>query len=634
MKIKSRLFLAFSSIVALTIILGIISYDNADRVGTDYAFLVEHDLNVLQNAQELRKLVVDAETGQRGFIITGDNNFLQPYYSGVSHFEALIQVEKNLVSDNPSQVQKLETISKLFDEWQTKAAIPEIKAKRALLENPESLANPAELLIAGTGKNISDQIRAEFKEFIEIENDLKDQRFLHASKIELETKAFTVGIVITIAGSASIIGFLLYRSILNPLTKLRNAAEVVTRGDYNVELKPSGSDELSDLTLSFSKMTKYLKSTQNNLKDKMIDLQQINERLVKSEQKFRDLYETSPDLYRSINPEGKILNCNQRYAQRLQYKKEEVIGASIFDHVSEDTADQLKKSFKIWKQRGISNNHEVQMKRKDGSTFPALISATSIYDENGNLIASNTTIKDLTEINKAKEQIQEEKTKRLMAIGELSARIAHDLRNPMSVIKNTLELVEMELDVKHNKKIQNKFERINRAIVRINHQVENVLDFVRDKPLQFENTSLSLILNFVIDKINVPSNVTINLPKNDVKIYCDFEKLEIVFINLITNAIQSMSNKGEINIRFTDKESQVIIEIQDSGLGIFEEDLSAIFDPLFTTRQVGTGLGLPSCKNIVEKHGGTIEAKSRIGEGATFVIKLPKKLNLVTVDTN
>ena len=626
--------MAFSAIVALTIILGIISYDNADRVGTDYAFLVEHDLNVLQNAQELRKLVVDAETGQRGFIITGDNNFLQPYYSGVSHFEALIQVEKNLVSDNPSQVQKLETISKLFDEWQTKAAIPEIKAKRALLENPESLANPAELLIAGTGKNISDQIRAEFKEFIEIENDLKDQRFLHASKIELETKAFTVGIVITIAGSASIIGFLLYRSILNPLTKLRNAAEVVTRGDYNVELKPSGSDELSDLTLSFSKMTKYLKSTQNNLKDKMIDLQQINERLVKSEQKFRDLYETSPDLYRSINPEGKILNCNQRYAQRLQYKKEEVIGASIFDHVSEDTADQLKKSFKIWKQRGISNNHEVQMKRKDGSTFPALISATSIYDENGNLIASNTTIKDLTEINKAKEQIQEEKTKRLMAIGELSARIAHDLRNPMSVIKNTLELVEMELDVKHNKKIQNKFERINRAIVRINHQVENVLDFVRDKPLQFENTSLSLILNFVIDKINVPSNVTINLPKNDVKIYCDFEKLEIVFINLITNAIQSMSNKGEINIRFTDKESQVIIEIQDSGLGIFEEDLSAIFDPLFTTRQVGTGLGLPSCKNIVEKHGGTIEAKSRIGEGATFVIKLPKKLNLVTVDTN
>ena len=363
-------------------------------------------------------------------------------------------------------------------------------------------------------------------------------------------------------------------------------------------------------------------------------LQTTYSQLEKSEQKFRELYETSPDLYRSINTEGKILDCNQRYAQRLQYKKEEVIGASIFDHVSEDTIDQLKKSFERWKQQGISNNHEVQMKRKDGSTFSALISATSIYDESGNLIASNTTIKDLTEINKAKEQIQEEKIKRLTAIGELSARIAHDLRNPMSVIKNTTELIELELDAKHDVSFSKKFQRINRAITRINHQVENVLDFVKDKPLHFENTSLSSILNFVIDRINVPSDIAVNLPKNDVKIYCDFEKLEIVFINLITNAVQAMSNRGEINIRFMDEENQVIIEIQDSGPGIPKKNLSKIFDPLFTTRQVGTGLGLPSCKNIVKKHNGTISVKTKLGEGTTFVIKLPKKLNLVTVDTN
>ncbi len=371
--------------------------------------------------------------------------------------------------------------------------------------------------------------------------------------------------------------------------------------------------------------------TKHNLVER---LQTTYSQLKKSEQKFRELYETSPDLYRSINTEGKILDCNQRYAQRLQYKKEEIIGASIFDHVSEDTIDQLKKSFERWKQRGISNNHEVQMKRKDGSTFPALVSATSIYDESGNLIASNTTIKDLTEINKAKEQIQEEKIKRLTAIGELSARIAHDLRNPMSVIKNTTELIELELDAKHDESLSKKFQRINRAVTRINHQVDNVLDFVKNKPLQFENTSLSSILNFVIDKINVPSDVAINLPKNDVKIYCDFEKLEIVFINLITNAIQAMSNHGEINVRFMDEENQVIVEIQDSGPGIPKKSLSKIFDPLFTTRQVGTGLGLPSCKNIVEKHGGTIEVKTRIGEGTIFVIKLPKKFNLVTVDTN
>jgi len=294
----------------------------------------------------------------------------------------------------------------------------------------------------------------------------------------------------------------------------------------------------------------------------------------------------------------------------------------------------MRESFEVWKKIGRIGGREVTLQRKDGTTFPAILTASGIYDEKGDLIGSNTSITNLTEINTVKKQVQEEKTKRLTAIGELSARIAHDLRNPMSVIKNTIEILEIELDAKHNEKIQKKFERIDRAITRINHQVENVLDFVRKKPLQFEDTSLQSILTFVIDRVNVPSEVTINLPKEDRKIYCDFEKLEIVFVNLITNAIQAMSNKGEINITINDKEDQTVIRVNDSGPGVPKDHLSKIFDPLFTTRQIGTGLGLPSCKNILEEHGGTIEVESERGVGTTFVIKLPKKPNLVTVDTN
>jgi len=358
----------------------------------------------------------------------------------------------------------------------------------------------------------------------------------------------------------------------------------------------------------------------------------LTQTLELNEQKFRSLYETSPNLLRTIDTKGIILDCNERYAKTLGYAKKEIIGSSIFNHVPKEKLAEMKKSFQAWKKIGRVGGREVTMQRKDGTIFPALITATGIYNEKGNLIGSNTSIIDLTEIQKAKEQLQEEKIKRLTAIGELSARIAHDLRNPMSVIKNTIELVEVELDVKRNEKIQKKFDRINRAIIRINHQVENVLDFVKNKPLQFENTPLQPILAFVIDRINVPLDVTINLPKNDIKVYCDFEKLEIVFINLITNAIQAMSNKGEINIMAKDEADQVVIEVSDSGPGIAKEYLSKIFDPLFTTRQVGTGLGLPSCKNIIEKHSGTIVVQTRLGEGTTFVIKLPRKLNLVTVD--
>jgi len=427
-----------------------------------------------------------------------------------------------------------------------------------------------------------------------------------------------IPVVISILSLVIHASLFLSNSISVPIKELKDKVNSIAGEKYNVHNGHKIKDEIIELTMTFEEMRlQGAKQTQ---------------KLVSSEQKFRDLYENSPNLLRTIDINGKILDCNERYAQTLGYTKMEVISSSIFNHVPKDKHDVMKKSFEGWKKIGRVGGREVTLLRKDGTTFPALLTASGIYNAKGDLVGSNTSIINLTEINKIRKQVQEEKIKRLTAIGELSARIAHDLRNPMSVIKNTLELLKMELDVKHNEKIQNKFERIDRAVIRINHQVENVLDFIRSKPLQFENTSLSSILNYVIDKINIPSDVTINLPKNDVKVFCDFEKLEIVFINLITNSIQAMANTGEINIRCIDEESQIIIEIEDFGPGISEENLSKIFDPLFTTRQIGTGLGLPSCKNIVEKHGGTIEVKSRIDEGTTFVIKLPKKLNLVTVD--
>ena len=371
----------------------------------------------------------------------------------------------------------------------------------------------------------------------------------------------------------------------------------------------------------------------NKLETNEKRLLEFNTKIMLNEQKFRDLYENSSTLLRTIDINGRILDCNQVYAKSLGYTKKDIIGSSIFSHVPKNKHNEMMESFETWKRIGRVGGREIFLQRKDGTVFPVLLTASGIYDKKGNLVGSNTSITDLTAINKAREEIQKEKIKRLTAIGELSARIAHDLRNPMSVIKNTLEIIEMELDIKHNEKIRKKFERIDRAITRINHQVEDVLDFIRDKPLQLENTSVQSILTYVLERINIPSEVTINLPENNTKIYCDFEKLEIVFVNLITNAIQAMTNKGEINITVSDKEDQVLIAINDSGPGIPEKSLSKVFDPLFTTRQIGTGLGLASCKNIVEKHGGTIDVETKLGVGTTFIVKLPKNPNLVTVQS-
>ena len=156
------------------------------------------------------------------------------------------------------------------------------------------------------------------------------------------------------------------------------------------------------------------------------------------------------------------------------------------------------------------------------------------------------------------------------------------------------------------------------------HQIDEVLDYVTPKPLNLSDNSLTNIINLSLERMIRPDTVKINLPENDLVIRCDAEKLEIVFANLITNAIQAMNDKGEINIRIIDDQNEALIEVEDTGPGMTAEIMAKIFDPLFTTKQTGTGLGLVSCKSVIEHHGGIIHVKSEIGKGTTFTIKLPK----------
>lgn len=221
------------------------------------------------------------------------------------------------------------------------------------------------------------------------------------------------------------------------------------------------------------------------------------------------------------------------------------------------------------------------------------------------------------------------KSERLSAIGNLSARVAHDLRNPLSIIQSTSQILKIKLDSSLDEKTREQWARLDRAIYRMSHQLEDVMDYVRISPLKKRDYSLCVILQDVVERIVTPENVAIHLPENDKEIFCDPEKLEIVFVNLIMNAIQALDNKnGIVSIGIFDDpqdNNNVLVKVSDTGSGIPDEILPKIFEPLFTTKQVGTGLGLSSCKNIIEQHGGALTVSSTIGKGTTFTIKIPKK---------
>ena len=231
------------------------------------------------------------------------------------------------------------------------------------------------------------------------------------------------------------------------------------------------------------------------------------------------------------------------------------------------------------------------------------------------------------------ENLVEEKTRdllkseRLSAIGELSGRLAHDLKNPLSVIQMSIDLIKQHpADAKlSNSVILKRLDFIERSVERISHQINDVLDFVRLSPLKLETISIRTSILNAINKINVPHEIKIKISNDDEKIQCDSIKMEAVFINLILNAIQAV-DKGEIQIKIHSDINNVFIDFIDSGSGIPEDSIDKIFEPLFTTKHQGTGLGLASCKNIVEQHGGIITVKNN---PTTFTIRFPKYVDTI-----
>jgi len=214
------------------------------------------------------------------------------------------------------------------------------------------------------------------------------------------------------------------------------------------------------------------------------------------------------------------------------------------------------------------------------------------------------------------------KKEKFVVLGQLAANIAHDIRNPLTALRNSMYFIQKS---PHLHTVQKELPRINRSITRIAHQVDDVLEYVGFSPLQFTKKSIREILISSYSLMPIKDNININFPFDDIQIECDDKKIERVFVNILLNATQAIgSEKGSIDVRIRDKDDRIEIDFENSGSSIDEENLDKIFEPLFTTKMEGTGLGLAGCKNIVNLHGGIISVTNN---PTTFTINLPKHQN-------
>ncbi|CUR52535.1 putative Histidine kinase [Nitrosotalea devaniterrae] len=364
--------------------------------------------------------------------------------------------------------------------------------------------------------------------------------------------------------------------------------------------------------------------------------------------KYKNIYEESPVLQRTVNTNGIILECNQAYVKNFGYSKEDVLGKSLFDHTAEKSIDNMHKTFETWKKSGRVENIEIWFKRKDGTVFPGLISANNIYDDKGKLIGSNTAIRDISEIYQAhsvlgdheRQRIQLDELKKMDATKEeFYMMVAKECQIPIEPIKKyakTLSGTSLgSLTAKQSEAVNEiydnaaRLEQLMRDIIDVQKLNSNTMEFKKEK------FNVDSFMNEVIEscmpmmgekKIEFVNSTSTKKPITSDKI-----RLNDVFYNLIQNAVDFVpTTGGKIEINAKEEGDSILFHVKDNGIGILEKRKDSVFkkfyqvDISFKRKYGGSGFGLVICKGIIENLGGKIWFESKEGEGTTFYFSVPK----------
>ncbi|MBD3291018.1 PAS domain S-box protein [candidate division KSB1 bacterium] len=383
-----------------------------------------------------------------------------------------------------------------------------------------------------------------------------------------------------------------------------------------------------------------------------------------SEARFRSLVENAHDVIYSMKPDGTFTYLSPQFKQLSGYDESDFLGKTMEGLIH---PDDFKKTWQKWLEFSRKKMKQVEFEyriiHKDGHIRWFTTHSTNILDEDGEIIESIGIAHDLTELKKVMENLEKTnqelrtaqaqlvQTEKMASLGMLVAGIAHEINTPTGAVKsmhNTLVRAfdKMKSELQHNYSdilennatLSKTFQAIENANTVIRSGTERVVNIVRRlrsfarldeaelKEVDIHeglDDTLALIYHEIKHNVNIIKNYG-DLPK----IACYPGHLNQVFLNILINAAQAISDKGEIEVTTFLKDKKIYIKIRDNGSGISKENLHKIFDPGFTTKgvRIGTGLGLSICYQIMKDHYGDIEVESEIDVGTTFTLILPSDL--------
>jgi two-component system sporulation sensor kinase A len=380
------------------------------------------------------------------------------------------------------------------------------------------------------------------------------------------------------------------------------------------------------------------------------EIKKMKEAVIESEEKFRAIADSALDAIVLIDDKQKIVYWNPAAERTFGYPRREALGKEATCLIPAQRRKRVEKQTEKPKGNGLkpfAETLEMVGCKKNGAEFPIEISSSLVQIRERKYTVA--IVRDATErkrmqkklndyssylkymvelktaqLNDANERLV--KSERLAAIGELAGMVGHDLRNPLTGIKNSAYFLKKKGAEISEAQAKEMLETIDKCVDYSNKIVNDLLDYSREISLERQDCSPKTLLFESLAMVNVPEKIIIlDHLSDEPHLKVDSDKIKRVFINLIKNAIDAMPNGGKITIESKKVNGNLEISFADTGAGICDEILPKLFSPLLTTKAQGMGFGLAICKRLIEAHEGKITVNSVKCKGTTFTVTLPIK---------
>lgn len=342
----------------------------------------------------------------------------------------------------------------------------------------------------------------------------------------------------------------------------------------------------------------------------------IEERLIASNEFNQGLLETIPFGLDIVDEEGTILYLNDKMEALFG---KDALGKKCYLLYKDDQKQCASCPLKARIQDGQTRGIEVQGVM-NGKTF-LIIHTRMIYQGKKAVLE---IFEDITGYRQMQEKLAS--SERMADMGRMAGVIAHEFRNQLGVISNAAYFLKMKVETS-DEKVRRHLDIIEEQVAQTGIIISNILNFSRTASPRLEKADLGRIISRSLEKVPAPAGIEVILNQDKLPLLdLDPVQIESVLVNIILNAFQAMGDKGSLVINASHTDKYVNLVFKDSGKGIKEEDKKRLFEPFFSTKARGTGLGLASAKIIIERHAGTISIDSKPEQGAAVIINLPVKI--------